>query len=234
MIILPILLFSRLTAVKSSCDVVLKQSDFDDGTVRITASGTYCFGEDIVFNPLAQREDPNAIGAYFPRNNAYFPGSADQSAGQFGLGFFAAITIEASDVTIDLFGHSLSYGFEFYLQQRWGALIEIANSAFLDAVGPFDFIDADSEPFVNVQNIQIKNGVFGLTSHHSIHSNGASNVVIRDCVFRDFEVAAIQLNGFDGTTLDNLQIGPSLGVDKDVPVRGMYNTCQYIIACLSI
>merc|ERR1719410_1007149 len=210
----------------------LTQDDFDDGTVRITSSGIYRLGEDIVFNPLAQPGSPNEPGAYFPSNNALFPGSADQTPGQYGLGFFTAISIEASDVTIDMSGHSLAYGFEYYLQQRWGSLIEIANSAFMDGVGPFDFINADIEPFVAVQNIEIKNGIFGLTSHHSIHSNSAKNVVIKDCEFRDFEVGAIQLNGFNGATLENLEIGPSLGVDVDVPVAGYYSNARFILLAL--
>ena len=106
-------------------------------------------------------------------------------------------------MTLHLNGYRIEWGFEIYLQQRFGSVIEIANSPFLPGVGPGTTFGPD---FINTENILIQNGIIGLTPHHGIHSNGASNVVIRDIHFVDFEVAAIQLNGFNTATMQNLKI----------------------------
>ena len=146
-------------------------------------------------------------------NDSICPGSFEHKDGAYALGFFAAITVEANDVTIDLCGNEMVFGFEFYLQQRFAAIIEIANQPFLPEQGPADW----GSDFVLVDNVVIRNGTLGLTSHHGIHSNGATNVVIEDLVIRDFEVCGVQLNGFENVTLQNLDIGPSL---HDVPLTG--------------
>jgi len=213
-------------AHSSSCEFFLNQADFEYGPVRIAESGHYCLAENIVFNPLSDcPSGPNSEGCYFPTDNSLFPGSTSFSGGAFALGFFAAITIEQSDVTLDLNGFRIEFGLEFYLQQRFGAVIEIANSPFVPGAGPADF----GAVFTNVDNVVIENGVIGLTSHHSIHSNGASNVVIRDIQFVDFEVAAIQLNGFNAANLQNLEIGPSLA---DVPLTAYYSGARFLLLAL--
>jgi len=206
------------------CDHVLSQSDFESGTVRIAQSGTYCLTEDIVFNPRSEcQHGPNSEGCFFPMDDTAFPGSTTFKDGAFALGFFAAITIEADGVTLDLKGFRIEWGFEFYLQQRFGSVIEIANSPFIPAVGPGTNFGAN---FVSTDNVVIQNGVIGLNSHHGIHSNGASNVVIQNMKFEDFEVAAIQLNGFETATFEDLDIGPSLA---DVPLSGHYSNARFLL-----
>ena len=212
-----ILLISIFVAEDTDCDYYLSQSDFQDGTVRIRKSGGYCLTEDIVFNPLSECPlGPNSEGCYFPTNEAMFPGSTSFKDGAYALGFFAAIAIETNDVTLDLNGYRIDWGFELYLQQRFGSVIEIANSPFLPGVGLGTNFGSN---FIRTDSVVIRNGTIGLTPHHGIHSNGASNVVIRDIHFLDFEVAAIQLNGFTEASMHNLNIGPSL---TEVPLTGLY------------
>ena len=103
--------------------------------------------------------------------------------------------------------------FDFYLQQRFYAHFEIGNQPFLPNAGPASFGDS----FQNVENVTICNGDLGLSSHHGIHSNNATNVVIRDLNIYDFEVGGIQLNGFYESRLSNLRIGPSF---QSVPLSG--------------
>ena len=55
----------------------------------------------------------------------------------------------------------------------------------------------------------IKNGNIGMTSHHCIHGNYNKNLLIEDINCYDFSTHGIQLNGFDGITLRNVDIGPS-------------------------
>ena len=216
---------SLLVTTHSYCDFSLFQCDFDAGTVRIMTPGTYCIEENIVFDPKPGLDVmPNVPGAWFPESNVLFPGSEDQISGAFILGFFAAITIETNNVILDLQGYEIRFSFEFYLQQRWGAIIEIGNNAFLGAT-PFG--DFTGDGFIAVKNIEIRNGILGLSSHHGIHSNDAKNIVIKDLVIKDFEVGAIQLNGFKGALIEDVKIGPSF---QQVPVRGLVICCFIFVS----
>lgn len=58
-------------------------------------------------------------------------------------------------------------------------------------------------------NVTIRNGELGLSSHHGVHSNNASNLLFKDLIINEFEVAGIALNGFFGATFKDLDIGPS-------------------------
>ncbi len=193
---------------RTRCDFCLSPEHFADGTLRILSPGLYCLTSDIVFNPTA-----NAANPWFPDDHDAYPGSKSLDSGAFALGFFAAITVETSNVIIDLLSHSISMHFDFYLQQRFYSHIEIANTPFMPDAGPAFF----GRSFVNVQNITVRHGQLGLSSHHGIHSNNASNVVIHDLTIRDFEVGGIQLNGFHNVILSDLRIGPNL---QNVPLNG--------------
>lgn len=207
-----------------TCDFCLSQSDFEEGTYRIINSGLYCLTSNIEFNPTpGSNLNPNSPTAWFPTNSTEFPGSTTQTNGAFALGFFAVISIEASNVKIDLNGFAISYHYNFYLQQRFGSIIEIANSPFLPSTGPAEF----GPNFENVNNITICNGNLGLSSHHGIHSNNASNVIITDLMIFDFEVAGIQLNGFQDVLISNVEIGPAL---QKVPLTGNVHVYDYKIA----
>ena len=63
----------------------------------------------------------------------------------------------------------------------------------------------------------IKNGNLGLSSHHGIHSNNATRVVIQDLNFFDFEMIGIAFNGFFDIEITNVNIGPTF---KEVPLTG--------------
>lgn len=221
------ILATQATPRDGSCNFELSQSDFDDGTVRLRESGTYCVTEDIEFNPRASwLESANEEGAYHPVNDSAFPGSVSLRDGGYALGFFAAIAIEADSVTVDLCGFSIAFGFDFYLQQRFGAIVEIANQPFLPGVGPGTSFGAN---FSFVDNVVIRNGTLGLSSHHGVHSNGASNVLMEDLVIRDFEVCGVQMNGFQNVTLLNLDVGPSL---HSVPLSGYYSNARFLLLAL--
>ncbi len=199
----------------NQCSYCLSQTDFSDGTFRANQSGSYCLTENIIFNPnpSSNPSNPNEQGSWFPNNDIDFPGCIDLANGAYALGFFAAITIESDDIILDLNGYKISYSIEFYLQQRFGSIIEIANQPFLPSVGPANF----GSTFSNVNNITIRNGELGLSSHHGIHSNNASNIIISNLKIYDFEVGGIQLNGFHNAQINDVDIGPSL---QDVLLTG--------------
>ena len=87
---------------------------------------------------------------------------------------------------------------------RFFSILEIGNTPFVTGSGPTDFGELHS-----VRNVFVHDGHLGLSSHHGIHSNGARDVVIENMEITDFEVAAVQFNGFSGVQINNVRIGPS-------------------------
>jgi len=197
-------------AEQSEIIYYLYASDFATGTYRITRPGRYVLMEDVAFNPNAGTtrggEANDDMWAWRPREaqGDTYPGAGELSGAYF-LGFWAAIAIEASDVTLDLNDHTLAMHETFYLQQRWFTLISLNSQYFLPGQGNGFF---GAEPAM-ASNVIIKDGTLGLTSHHCIHGNLNRNILIEHIVCRDFETHGIQLNGFENVKIRNVEIGPS-------------------------
>ena len=142
-------------------------------------------------------------------------GGASTWAGPYQLGFFSGITIESDGVVLDLNGFEIAMAREFYLQQRFFSIIELAAKNFVSGQGPVDF-----GPYLKAaSNVVIKNGIIGLASHHGVHGNDASEVTLQNLRVYDFDVAGIQLNGFNGANIVDCDIGPSA---SNIPVTGRY------------
>jgi len=100
--------------------VVLRNSDFAGGTLRLRVPGVYELHEDVTFEP-----QPPA-----PLRTANGTGPYDDDA--YTLGFFAALTVEAPDIVIDLRNHTLQQGrMHAAVHQRFFALIELAAAPFI-------------------------------------------------------------------------------------------------------
>jgi len=168
--------------------VKLTQADFASGTVRLRAGGYYQLDEDIEFDPNA------AVGDWLERRA---PTAAQRAAGAlyssnaYVRGFFAALTIESSDVYLDLNGHTFAHSHLSTVRQRFQAVIELADQPFVPAQGPGNF-GADIDAAINCV---VANGTIGLTSHHGIHGNACQNVLLENLTFKDYDVAAISVNG---------------------------------------
>jgi hypothetical protein len=195
--------------------------DFDAGTVIIKKSGKYRLCENISFRPnfpVTMTED-NFENLFDPDFDKYSPN-------EFGLGFFAAIAIQAHDVEIDLNGYTLEQSPEHALMQRFYANLELGSAPFIKHVGPSQFV-GENDKFVPARNIVIKGpGTLGRSSHHGIHGNENRNVEIRNVVFRDFEVAAVSLNNVDGLIIQNCDIQHNR---RDVPVVGLFSAARFIL-----
>lgn len=120
------------------------------------------------------------------------------------MGFFACFVVEADDVTIDLKGHSLSMSKAFHHQQRWFSIIEVGSKVFISGQGPANF----GPYLVCANNVDIKNGVIGRSSHHGIHTNGFEQLYVYVVAIRDFEVAGMALNRFVGARIENVEHCP--------------------------
>ena len=157
----------------------LNQDAFDRGTYVITEPGLYKLAEDISFDP----NSPKILGDEIPASKACMPlpsqftyagGPYDPAA--YGIGFFAAIVIAAKDVVLDLNGHTLEQSQQHALMQRFYANIELADQPFIPKEGPHNF----GEKIQAAENVVIKNGTLGRSSHHGIHGNGAKNITIEE------------------------------------------------------
>ena len=186
------------------------RKDLAKGTYRILTPGTYQLQEDIEFAP---NPDQN----FFPD-----PDDPTYLGPAYVLGFFAAIAIECDDVCLDLNGYELRYSKEFALQQRYGSLIELSSTPFPPGMGPADF----GPSLVSASRCTIKNGTLGLVSHHSIHGNLCDQIRIEGVVCRDFEVAAISLNGSTNVSISSCTIGPNR---QDIPVLGAYSHARFLL-----
>lgn len=169
----------------------LWNKDFANGPVYLTQPGVYRLMEDIEFNPLPEFSSIFDSLASFPGGDHHFV-----------LGYFAAIIINGRDIELDLNGFTMRQSFIHSLQQRFFALIELADRPFLQGQGPANF----GGPLTPCQNIIIHNGTLGLSSHYGIHGNSMDNVTIRNLTIYNYEVAGISLNGAQNLTIDNVDI----------------------------
>ena len=208
--------------------VYLSQTDFISGTYRISERGEYILTEDIViaFNEPSDEIQsdsdfsPNAYDIddlyWYPRRDqdTEYPGLYSYHS-KFTLGFFAGISIECDDVIINLNGYSLAMQQTFYFQQRFFSLIEFGNQPFISGQGPANW-GADA---VFANNVIIKDGVLGLSSHHSLHGNQNDNVLVSNVRMTQFDVAGFGCNACTNVVVEDCIIGPQ---NTNIPVLGRY------------
>ena len=197
---------------KMSQDVIpLYQSNFSKGTFLATVDGAhYRLEEDIVFDPENYRA--SEVSPY-----------SDMAA--FTLDFFAAFAVSARDVTLDLNGHWLNQSVAHRLQQRFFALVEVADRPFLRGQGPADFSGSMSGEIVGARDFKLFNGKLGLSSHHGVHGNNPRRLLIADVDIVDYEVAATSINGARDVVFHNVR---ALGTDTKIPVISTYSSGRFI------
>jgi hypothetical protein len=209
--------------------VELRQSDFDNGTVRLTQPGVYKLMENISFNPNPStwNSGTNSLsGDDWMPTAAQTSGGANatypiQPHGPYHMGFFAAISTEAQYIVLDLNGFTLEQNIAHYLQQRFFSTIELASQPFIPRQGPSNF----GSSFVAGSYIKIKNGNLGRTSHLAIHGNSMHHVILQDLNIFNYEQAGIGLNGGEYIHLDNVCIGRN---SYDTLVRATYSQARFI------
>lgn len=139
----------------------------------------------------------------------------------FSLGMFAGIIVKSKYVFIDLCGYYLGMSELFALEQRFFSVIELASTPFIPGQGPGNFGDSiESGSWCMVYN-----GTIGRSSHHGVHGNGATNLAFENLCVKDFEVAAISLNGAECLSLDGISIGSTW---KEVKVLGNYSSARVL------
>ena len=188
----------------------LCQRDFNCGTFRITKPGYYYLKENIVFSPNIENG-----GLPYAKDKQY-------SGRPFVLGFFAGITIECPDVCLDLCGYEFRQSEEHALLQAFYSHIELCNAPFIPKEGPADF----TKFLKSACRVVVKNGCLGFSSHHGIHGNGASKVLIEDLRIKEFTVSPISLNGGHDIVIRKIKAGPNR---HNVPVLGTYSAANFTV-----
>jgi len=197
--------------------VVLTQADFASGTVRLRAGGYFRLEEDISF-------DPNASAPYWLDRRA--PLAAQRAPGAlyssdaYTRGFFAALTIEGSEIFLDLNGHTFEHSDFSVVRQRFQSVIELADQPFIGGQGPGDF----GSSVAMAKNSVVANGTLGHSSHHGIHGNLCSNVLIEDVVFERYEVCGIALNGVTNVAINNCHM---TGTDQAVVFNALLSSAIF-------
>mmetsp|Transcript_61329 Transcript_61329/g.97647 ORF Transcript_61329/g.97647 Transcript_61329/m.97647 type:complete len:596 (+) Transcript_61329:1-1788(+) len=112
----------------------------------------------------------------------------------------------------------------FYLQQRFFSLIEMAAKPFLPWQGASTWGLTD---VYYANNLEIKGpGTIGLTSHHGVHGNLATNINIHDLDVINFDVAGIACNGCQYVKIEHVSVGPQ---NDDIPTLGRYTHARAFI-----
>lgn len=214
-------------AVSAGTVVSLTNDDFLTGTYIIDTPGVYQLAEDIVFNPnslaLTQETNPSATswdsGDVLPSQLTSQSGQYDPKA--YGLGFFAGIAITCPDVILDLNGFTFEQSKEHALQQRFFALIELADQPFISGQGPHSF----GPRIEKATSCLITNGTLGRSSHHGIHGNGNQRILLSNLVFKDYEVCACALNGVRDLVVVDCSVSKAR---TDVPVVGTFSAGRFL------
>ena len=192
---------SSLTNLSNYDTVHLYQSDFDNGTILLTKPGKYVLQEDIIFDPNTE------------------PPTDDLA---FVLGWFAAIAIYGVDITLDLNQHVIRQSTSFHLKQRFWSCIELGNRPFIGGQGPQNF----GTPYIAPKWTHIKNGGFGLSSHHGIHGNGPKGLLIEDLEICNYEVAGISINGAENAIIRHVKVKQNY---RNVKVNGKFSNAIFIL-----
>ena len=197
-------------------------SDFDHGTVRLTTPGVYTLQEDVNFDPNTENDSwPNCAD---PAQADYC--DAGVPSGAYVLGFFAAITMEGAHIHLDLNGFTLAQSQRHALNQRFFAVVEMADQPFvpkpngISSQGPGNF----GGSIDSCTGCSIRNGNLGRSAHHGIHGNRVADLLISDVVFQDYEVAAISLNGCQRCMLTNLDLRGSFTA---IPTRATFSAARF-------
>ena len=187
--------------------IPLSQSDFANGPYRIKQPGYHYLTGDISFDQNGGRTNDR------PHTGAWF----------------TALSVECDNVVIDLNTYTLECTENFVNKQDFKvfSMIELNNSPFPHLVFAF----SDDTELKIAHNVEIKNGTLGRSPHHGVHGNSNTDVNIHDVVIRDWEVAAIGLNGLKNGKIKDATL---TGIEHNVAFTGLVAVIQSALLELNI
>jgi len=186
----------------------INNNSFKNGPLYITESGCYHFTENIVIDFYNTKEK---FWAHQKDNN---------------FGFTAGIIIKVCDVEIDMCGYSIEQSIQDFCLQRFFALIQFNDMPFIIGKGP---ILEKREKIITPNNLVIKNGKFGLTSHQAILGNKNNKITLSNISVSNFEVTGITLNDVDNLDFNNSIIHSS---NSNIPLSPFFSAFIFIYRIL--
>jgi hypothetical protein len=208
--------------------IELTASDFSEGTLRIKFPCKLKLTGNVQFNPNRGsflpdgKVDPARTLDWFPSRSVasnldatfgYFTGDVAQA---YGIGFFAAIAIEAEGVVVDLNSYTIAQHPEFSVMQQFFSCIELGDQPFPTNSGPFNF----GSDLRRAKKVWIKNGILGYSSHQNLHANDSQEILVTGVTMKDSTVAGVSMNGSRKVALVDCEFK---GHRTDVKVRGAFN-----------
>jgi hypothetical protein len=208
--------------------IELTAADFAQGTLRIKHPCKIRLKENVAFNPNRGsflpdgKVDPSRSLDWFPSRSVasnidpdfgYYSGDVAQA---YGIGFFAAIAIEAEGVVVDLNNYTIAMHKEFSIMQQFFSCIELGDQPFPTNSGPFNF----GSDLRRAKKVWIKNGILGYSSHQNLHANDSQEILVTGVTMKDSTVAGVSMNGSRKVALIDCEFK---GHRKDVTVRGAFN-----------
>jgi hypothetical protein len=208
--------------------IELTASDFSEGTLRIKFPCKLKLTQNVSFNPNRGsfledgKVDPARSLDWFPSRSVasnidstfgYFTGDVAQA---YGIGFFAAIAIEAEGVVVDLNSYTIAMHPEFAIMQQFFSCIELGDQPFPTNSGPFNF----GSDLRRAKKVWIKNGILGYSSHQNLHANDSQEILVTSVTMKDSTVAGVSMNGSRKVALIDCEFK---GHRTDVKVRGAFN-----------
>lgn len=208
--------------------IELSPSDFSEGTLRIKFPCKLKLTSNVQFNPNRGsflpdgKVDPARTLDWFPSRSVasntdstfgYFTGDVAQA---YGIGFFAALAIEAEGVVVDLNSYTIAMHPEFAVMQQFFSCIELGDQPFPTNSGPFNF----GSDLRRAKKVWIKNGILGYSSHQNLHANDSQEILVTGVVMKDSTVAGVSMNGSRKVALIDSEFK---GHRTDVKVRGAFN-----------
>jgi len=200
--------------------IELRQADFSKGTYMIRTPGYYRLMESIYFNPKAPPPGAPAYDYYRMEASDFQSGGGIYDLDRYSIGFWAAITIETSGVTIDLNGQTIGQHRGHNLMNRFFNVIELGNQPFYGTQGFHNFGGTNLTALESANDVTIQNGVIGLSAGCGIHGVNNKNIYIQGVTFNGFENCAISLAGVQTAfILDTNIIG-----NGDVRINSLWRT----------
>lgn len=187
----------------------ITNKSFESGPLILTKIGYYYLCEDIYINFLQNKDD---IWKHNKNNN---------------FGFTAGIIIVGNDIILDLNGFSIQQSLQDYCLQRFFALIQLNDMPFNVGQGPILELRTKLQ---TGNNITIKNGTFGLTSHQAILGNNNKNLKLKNITVTNFEVSGITLNAIDNLKFYCSKICSS---NTNIPITPYFSGFIFIFKLLA-
>lgn len=210
-------LFDRNQTKYAGRRVILRNSDFGQGTLVVRESAVLQLAENVTFAPNPDID----FRVRRPSQNARYP----ERSG-FALGFFATLAITAkTGVLFDGYGYWMTQDMLMANFLRFHGHIHLASSQFIPNQGPLP-IGEDEHEFSAAENVIVRNVNLGRTSHFGLAADGTKNVHVHDVRFVDYEVSAFKLNGVKDVHLRNVVAD---GHFIHVAINGEFNSALFVL-----